>query len=872
MDVNSLNKILLFSHQKDISTDLSNIKSNFLKFLKKNNECSPILLEYFLYSLFYFKLNQDIYWNKDIILIEENYFDNEIKDNINIKELLSNKIIFVPYFEKTNNIFGLILILNYYKSEEQPIIKIFSPNKIIQNIETFLKHIIQKFNINIEKEGIKNKIEKVYFDDKYNSSKIIINLIDELSVIESEKINNYISKNFKNEEKENIIELLNSKNKLFEKIEKEYDKLIQEFMKYKNLLIKEENIFENNKNNSSSKKGNSKRESLSIEEESLSENNNIIKEEDDKLNINKEFDNNNKEKKLDIDDKFDLIAKNMTKDIMNLGCFDDEIKSEFKNIQKKENKGLDERTKNIINDMYEKSNIKIKKEKKVKNELLFKDFDIKKKNKNENFVNVDDLQEDFKKEDIELKIDEKKFDEINLNEKNKETKKIDIKTKNTIDSVLEYVLNEMKTSSKVFKRKFSQRNKRAIINEQKEIEIIEEEDKESSTSEICKEKRIRDSSASKYFFNDSLRESCKSKSFIENSLKEEKNLNNEEKELKEISIKEDNKIIEDKNQIEKEKLIEKDINIKLENKINIQQDNNKDNNEIKIKNHKDNKIETKNNLKQNVIQININNNKSKLKENSENTDMNSSNNDNITISNSNSITENNSLDIENFELEYAKQKDINIKEKIISDNKNIDINIRSKIPKDNKINKKNISEMKLETPKNVIFKNVLNRNKINNININTIKTKNIIIINNNIINNNTKLNIKKEVKSNNTKEPEDRKKPKDNKNKKNINDKNIKVQSNKSITDNLIIKQGFLNIESKNKNIEKSNSNNQQKNEKNQDENSNRSFSDADQFNLLINSKKGNNYIKQDNNNKINSFINPKINSLNTIIIYKIFY
>ena len=334
----------------------------------------------------------------------------------------------------------------------------------------------------------------------------------------------------------------------------------------------------------------------------------------------------------------------------------------------------------------------------------------------------------------------------------------------------------MKTNKKVIKRTFSQRNKKLRINEQKKIEIIEEEDKESSTSEICKEKRFRDSSASRHFFNDSLRGSCQSRSINENNPKGEKK-NDETKEDSNI-LNEDNKIIK-----EKKKSNDNNINIKEISKLNIQQDDKKENNEIKNKNKKLIKNEVKDNLKQNVIQININNNQSKVKDNSENADMNSSNNDNITISNSNSINENNSFDIENFELEYSKTNE----KKITKTDNNIDnkeVNMQPKAPKDKKTNKRIINDIKLDTPKNIIFKNVLNRNKINNININTIKTKNIIIINNNIINNNTKSYVKnEEVKLNMAKEPEDAKKPKDNKNKKKLLEKKSKEQPKKSVTE-----------------------------------------------------------------------------------------
>ena len=579
----------------------------------------------------------------------------------------------------------------------------------------------------------------------------------------------------------------------------------------------------NTKNSSSFINRDQKKESSSFEDESFS----------DKLNINKEIINNNKEKNYDVDEKFEEKAKNITKDIMNLEYYDIILKNNVK-ISKNNKTSLGQIKKNLILDSQEKPQNRNKNE-------LYEDFDII-NNRNKIIINIDDLQKGYQKENIEFKKKRKddtnnlKMKKSNKN-KNCEIKKLDETTKTTINNILENILNDMNTDKRIYKRKFSQRNKKLRINEKKKIEIIEEADKESSTSEICKEKRISDSNLSKKFYNDSLRESCKSKNFIEKNQKNEKKVD-ENEEFHDIDTKENIRIIEYK----KSKSIENDINIRQRNKF-IKKSGKKNNREN----------ENKNNLKQNVIQININNNKnSDNKDIIENEDMNSSNNDNITISNSNSIIENNSLDIEYFELEYQNKNDKGITKKdIIIENKEIDI--KAKSPKDNKITKSKINDIKLDNPpKNIIFKNVLNKNKINNININTINTKNIIIINNNIINKNAKSYINKlDIKSILQKEPQDRRKPKDNKNKKKNIEYKSKEESKNLNNKNILIKEAFLNSETKNRGIGLSNKNKRKKNELKKDDNLSRSFSGATQFNNLLKSEKKINYQKQINNKNI---------------------
>ena len=343
------------------------------------------------------------------------------------------------------------------------------------------------------------------------------------------------------------------------------------------------------KNNSESKK-------IKKKENSLDKITNIINVEE-RLNINKEKEI--KEKNMKINNSIDQLAKTITKNIMNL-CFSDIKESNRNNKQFKDpNINLNKNDK-IIN---ENMSSKIK----LDDDNLFYNIKFDDKNINNNKINI--LKENKTDERNNFDIKENKIDndfkEINSSEICKdniyENKTLDETTKNTIDDILEFVLKEMKPNKKALKRKYSQRNKRLRINEDKKIEIIEEEDKESSTSEMCKEK-IKDFRYSISSFKDELRESNKNNSLTENKIKCDGKNNSSQ-----LLISLNNK----KNEISKEKdiiNITKKENNNEEKSIDMQNSlNNKSN--LKSNENKQNRYEIEENKSENVIQININNNK-----------------------------------------------------------------------------------------------------------------------------------------------------------------------------------------------------------------------------------------------------------------------
>ena len=75
-------------------------------------------------------------------------------------------------------------------------------------------------------------------------------------------------------------------------------------------------------------------------------------------------------------------------------------------------------------------------------------------------------------------------------------KKIDDVTKNTINDILDSVLNDMKSSKNKYNKRYMKKNNKITskyrlrtINIDQRIETIEEEDKESSTSEVNKNEK-----------------------------------------------------------------------------------------------------------------------------------------------------------------------------------------------------------------------------------------------------------------------------------------------------------------------------------------------------------------------------------------------
>ena len=765
----ALKEILFFSYEENLSSDFKSFlkNNNFKSYLKQGKEFTKISFEFILFCSLYFKINDRIVYNQNIAILNEEYIMNE-----DIEKFM-HKIIIFPYHIK--NKWGLIVIDDILESIK---IKIIASNKIYQSIYLFLENIFHKLNGSIKFEELENKIEKIGLNDEFDSSKIIINFINEL--LDYNDINEFFKEYFNDinnniinkDEKELNYETYNIMNKLFEKIDKEYDKLLSEYLNYINVTII----------TSKAKKINTK----------FITNKNV---EDYRNNLNKNSENLiNKKDPTKVGEEYDEIAKNITKDIMNFG-FSNKIKSG--NIQKKyKNKKME----------------LIQKQKPTLDKIQFKDED-------------DEIFNDI--------AENKENNGLNL----VENKQIDETTKNTINDILEYVLKEMKSKKKLLKRKYSQRNKTARINDHKQIEIIEEEDKESSASEMCKEKilkGIRDSISSmkdNLSFKDDLRESYKNRKMTEdNIIKEEKN--ETIKNNKNVNaISEKGKNIHHKKKIINPDAISKNIKGDLKEKIKKQIKN-----EILI------------NQKENVIKININDNKTKIRDNSEMLNEIG----NHKLSQSNNIIENNSYNVHNFEIEISnpyKIKDYSI------DNNNL-INLS---PKDNKRMKQKINNKKFETkPKNIVFKNFIKKNsKINNISINTIKTDNIIIINNSIVKKYPKATNKKvQIKLINSKEPEDIKIPKDSKTKK----KNIEIKiksilrdkPKNSNQDNLSFKEDVSTNKSK-----KINQNQKEikpfkkKNVILLKGNYERSHSDADQFQSIIDNQKGSDFINPFNRNNI---------------------
>ena len=850
MDLKIIKDILIYIQSRDISNEFkTNLKINFENFMNKNEECSKDLFEYILYCIFHIKKNKKIRLGKNIIFLNQDYINNHKNQDIN-NNILDNKLILIPYIDSSENNWGMILLKNLFSSNKNDIIiKIIASLKVLENSKELNEDIIHKLNYNIKKEELNDKIEKLVLIDKYNSSKVLLNLINEL--LDNDNIDEIIKKYFK--ENKIINESLNIKEELFEIIEKEYENLYNGYINFLNLInenSEKESINQKNENDNTINTYNPEKESISLTDEDTSRNINTKEKENENININKDKENNqNKEKEKEKNDIFDELAKHITKNIMNLDFFpkkNDKTNQDTKLKLEKKSKSIKQKN---------NSSKRIKFEDK-KNQKIINDNKEKEDKKN----NLDKNEDG---EDINLnKLD----DDLN-NEHICGNKKLDETTKNTINNILEYVLNEMKYNKKVFRRKYSQRNKRARINEQKEIEIIEEEDKESSTSEMCNEKKlikeIRDSISSireEFSFKDDLRESYKNRSLTESNIFDEKII----KDLKNEKAQTNQKINQDLNKKEQINIIkEKAIN---KNKIQDTKLNDKrNNNDFEKKEIMKDKNENNIIKKENVIQINIDDNKPKIKDSSEINDKNSSNNDNLTISNNNSIIENNSMDIENLELDLSKNSNRN--NEIEIDEKNL----KNYSPKDNKrVERKNDTKLK-NKEKNIIVKNIINKNnQINNISINTIKAQNIIIVNNIVPKNKKNIIKNKETKIDNLKQPEDSKIPKDNKNKK----KNVKININKKSKEqeinpniNLLIKEAFSKNESKfsNKKIETINIEN---NEIDFGVHEERRFSDADKFNMISNQNKEKNFIKKLNNNNFSDSKNKNNTNKNIINTY----
>ena len=313
MDLRSIKEILYLKYIKDLSNDFqSNLRINFELFFNKNKECSINSFDYILYCIFFLKLKKNFCLNKNIIILNQDYLNNSETMILNDNELFLNKIFIIPIINHSEDKWSLILLKNLFQKEENKIdIKIISSNKFLENIEIIVKDIIHKLSKIIIKEDLVNKIEKFELNNNYNSSKIILNLIND--IIEEKKLEEFFIKTINEKNKAELFKELNSKNKIFEEIEKDYLHLIRDYIKYIK-LIRNEIINSNNENS----------EELLLDDESPPKNANIIKNKEENYitEINKEKENNNKNEKEKIfDDKFEELAKKMTNEIMNLNCF-----------------------------------------------------------------------------------------------------------------------------------------------------------------------------------------------------------------------------------------------------------------------------------------------------------------------------------------------------------------------------------------------------------------------------------------------------------------------------------------------------------------------------------------------------------------------
>ena len=326
MDLILVKEILYFKYTKDLSNDFqSTLRINFDLFFNQNKECSLDLFDFFLFCIFVLKMKKNIRLNKNIIILNQDYLNNSETVVLNDNKLFLNKIFIIPILNHSGDKWSLILLKKLFQKEESNIeIKIISSNKLNENIEIIVKDIIHKLSKIIIKEDLENKIEKIELNNSNNSSKVLLNLINDIS--EEYKLEEFFAKNINEINNAELFKELNNKNEIFKEIEKDYLYLIKDYIKYIK-LIKNETI--NNINE------NSEKLFLLLDNESPFKNDNIIMKEEEKdiLKINEEIEINNKNNKEKIfDNKFEEMAKKITNDIMNLNCF--QAKERKENYQK----------------------------------------------------------------------------------------------------------------------------------------------------------------------------------------------------------------------------------------------------------------------------------------------------------------------------------------------------------------------------------------------------------------------------------------------------------------------------------------------------------------------------------------------------------
>ena len=659
MDVESIIKrMLILTSIKNGTIDFDfKDKSTFQKFFEENNEISISLFDYIVYKIVHYKLKKKKSINENVIIISEDYLKaHEQIFKLDETNSFKDKIFLIPCLFESNNKWGLMILFNLYKENEEITVKIISTkeNKNIINKEYMTNDIIKKINPDIKINLIKYKIDLYSFNEEYNSNKFLFNFINEIIEKDNKEIEEYITnlfdKNLKGETRNNIMYYLSTSNDLFSNIFEEYNSEIKEMNKEKNSFI----------------------------------------------------------------DKF---AKKIVDNIMNI------------EIEKKDKSS----TENNINSRA--------------NDDIF-DLNFKEGNNKENCNN----------------------------------RKIDDVTKNTIDDILDSVLKDMKLDKNNYKKKIKKKNKikflrRNTFNIQQRIDVIEEEDKESSTSEIPKEKIIDNNIKSEKEIKDekiivnNINNSFEIEKRASNFSYNKENYDDSKLKEGEIDFEEDNNIIIDENNEIinnpfEETNIKCDINdIKEEDNIDKDKDCKNAKNEMNKKGTDNNNIKNKL-YKGNVFDIiGINNNK----------DNNKTDND-LMVETNIKNNENNEVYLSKKSNKANENCNININKlnKAVSFNEicnNINILDKRDSPKDNNRNRvkdviKNIKIQKYKKSNiepSAAVQNVINKNSINNISINSINAKNIIIINNTIFTRDNKLpkEKKKEI-IRKEKVPEDEKVPKDN--------------------------------------------------------------------------------------------------------------
>ena len=820
MDVKKIiNNRIFLSSIKSGSFDYStSISSSIQQFYEKDDECNYLLFEYFIYKILQFKLNNNILINSDIIIISEDFLNNNEKIIKERNDSYIEKLFLIPIYDNPINKWGLIILKNLFKDDKnvELIAKVIISNKNNKNIENILDNIVRKIKINLKnEEKLKYKIDVLDISCTANSSKFLLSLINKLLEQKRENLDEYINNlfNCKNNKDGNsikncnsdgkfLIEEINVNNEFFKDLFKNYSIEYNEFIKNKNL---DENLADNFDIKIEEEEDNNK---ISFDKSKKKFKENLDKKANEEINSK----NNDKKNKKKEQHEIDKLAKNVVNNIMNLPIY----------MEKESDSSKKEKNLNIP-------------EIKPQNLII---YDILNQNTNKN--DICDIEFEDIKDDNPNDIANNSADDIfdlNFNcmiDNKCENKKIDEVTKNTIDNILDSVLKDMKINKKKEKKickkacknikKFKNFRLRAL-NIDPKFEIIKEEDKESSTSEIPKDIKSNNNmnEIEKNTLNESLlRFSLK----IENSFEYEKRLSSH-------SIKDnynDEKKRDEKKMKKKNPKIEKENNERRPEKFNSRKPNT---NSMLLKNKKSNSkkdykrninLNTKetNNLKLNKVQNKNKSNFDKKEENNINKfnkeeiniNTNNINNDKIKIRKYYNTIDNFSKNInqnENNLSNVSINSNVNnYTSKVNTDQNSNDLNKgsddstfnKNNCPKDNNRRRHTIQSSKLDIHQEFLIKNAIN-NDINNIQKNTINSQNIIIINNTVHshkNQKNKNQTKKEDKKILPKKgPEDIKVPKDNRNKKKNNNEIIKKVPCDGIKPDikLLIKEAIKNNEAK---------------------------------------------------------------------------